>query len=144
MQTHLLAAVIGEAAAAVAAVCQPVNWTVGWALVLAAFLSGAMLGIGWHREDFLGGYGSFRRRVIRLGHVAFAALGLMNVVFSLSPLPTPGTTIARLASACFIAGGVLMPTVCFLTGWRPACRHLFVVPVLSLVAAVMFTLWGGR
>ena len=82
--------------------------------------------------------------MIRLGHVAFAALGLMNVIFSLSPLPTPGTMPARVASVCFVAGGVLMPAVCFLTGWRAAWRHLFVLPVLSLIAAVMFTLWGGR
>ena len=120
------------------------NWTAGWLLVLAAFVSGAVLGLGWYREEFLGGYASFRRRVIRLGHVAFAALGLMNVVFSLSPLPIPGTPAARLASACFIAGGVLMPLVCFLSGWRQQWRHLFFLPVLSLVAAVMFTLWGGR
>jgi hypothetical protein len=127
-----------------AAVRHGLNWAAGWGLVLMAFLSGGVLGLGWHREDFLGGYASFRRRVVRLGHVAFAALGLMNVVFSLSPLPTPGTTAARYASICFVAGGVLMPAVCFLTGWRAAWRHLFVVPVLSLIAAVMFTLWGGR
>src|SRR6187397_1300562 len=140
MQMRLLSAGVFEAAAAVQ---QPGNWAVGWILVLAAFVSGAMLGVGWHREDFLGGYASFRRRVVRLGHIAFAALGLMNVIFSLSPLPTPGTTAARLASICFIAGGVLMPTVCFLTGWRAAWRHAFVVPVLSLIAAVVLTLWGG-
>ena len=127
-----------------AGAAHPLNWVAGWSLVLLAFLSGAVLGLGWHRDEFLGGYGSFRRRVIRLGHVAFAALGLMNVVFSLSPLPAPGTTAARAASICFVAGGALMPAVCFLTGWRAGWRHLFVLPVLSLVAAVMFTLWGGR
>jgi hypothetical protein len=139
MQIHLLAAVLAEAAA----VQQPINWAVGWGLVLLAFLSGAVLGMGWHREEFLGGYASFRRRVVRLGHVAFAALGLMNVVFALSPLPTPGTMPARLASVFFIAGGVMMPLVCFLTAWRAAWRHLFILPVLSLIAAVIFTLWGG-
>ena len=139
MQPLLLPALFPVAAA----VQQPINWTVGWGLVLMAFVSGALLGTGWHRDDFLGGYGSFRRRVIRLGHIACAALGLMNVIFSFSPLPAPGTTAARLASICFVAGGVLMPLVCFLTGWRSAWRHLFVLPVLSLVAAVIFTLWGG-
>ncbi|MEA2709849.1 MAG: hypothetical protein QOF78_2450 [Phycisphaerales bacterium] len=140
MPTHLLLSVLSHAAA----VQQPLNWTVGWGLVLLAFISGSLLGIGWHRDDFLGGYASFRRRVIRLGHVAFAALGLMNVVFSLSPLSAAGTTAARLASAFFIAGGVLMPLICFLTGWRPQCRHLFFLPVVSLVLAVVFTLLGAR
>ena len=122
----------------------PANWVAGWTLVLAAFVSGAILGMGWHRDDFLGGYGSFRRRVIRLGHIAFAALGLMNVIFALSPLPTPGTTAARLASGCFIAGGALMPAVCFLTGWRSGWRHAFFLPVVSLILAVVFTLLGAR
>src|SRR5829696_461891 len=93
-------------------VAHPLNWVAGWSLVLAAFVSGAVLGIGWHREEFLGGYATFRRRVIRLGHIAFAALGLMNVIFSLSPLPAPGTAAARCASICFVAGGVFMPLVC--------------------------------
>lgn len=139
MRPHLLPAVFFASAA----IQQPANWIAGWGLVLLAFLSGAMLGLGWHRDDFLGGYASFRRRVIRLGHIAFAALGLMNVVFSLSPLPTPGTTTARLASICFIAGGVLMPAVCFLTAWRSGWRHWFVLPVLSLILAVVFTLLGA-
>ena len=122
----------------------PLNWTGGWTLVLLAFLSGAVLGMGWHRDDFLGGYASFRRRVVRLGHIAFAALGMLNVLFSLAPLPPPGTTAARVASTCLLAGGVTMPLTCFLVGWRPAWRHAFVVPVTLLVAAVIVTLWGGR
>src|SRR5688500_2157133 len=97
-----------------ARVAFPLNWTAGWTLVLLAFVSGALLGIGWHRDDFLGGYASFRRRVVRLGHIAFAALGMLNVLFSLTPLPPPGTGAARVASACFLAGGVTMPLVCFL------------------------------
>jgi hypothetical protein len=36
-----------------------------------------------------------------------------------------------------------MPLVCFLTGWRPGYRHLFPVPVVALVLAVLFTLRGG-
>jgi hypothetical protein len=42
-----------------------------------------------------------------------------------------------------VIGGVAMPAVCFLTGWRKPFRHLFFVPVLALVLAVGFTLAGG-
>ena len=34
-------------------------------------------------------------------------------------------------------------TACFLTGWRVRFRHLFVVPVLALVAAVVLVLLGA-
>ena len=62
------------------------NWQFGWLLVLAAFATGAVMGLSFHREDFLGGYDSFRRRLVRLGHIALAALGMMNVLFALCPV----------------------------------------------------------
>lgn len=119
------------------------NWTVGWVLVLAGFGVGALLGLSFHRDDFWGGYASFRRRIVRLGHIALEALGMLNLVFALSPWPPPGTPLAAAASTCFVVGGAAMPAVCFLTGWRKPFRHLFFVPVLALVAAVGLTLAGG-
>jgi hypothetical protein len=126
-----------------AAVCvpHPLNWFGGWGMVLAAFVTGAGLGLFFHRDDFLGGYASFSRRMLRLGHIAWAALGMMNVLFALSPLPA--TLAVRAASACFLAGAVLMPLVCFLAAWRKPLRHLFPLPVAALVLAVVFTLIGG-
>jgi hypothetical protein len=57
-----------------------IHWYAGWGLVAAGFVSGTAVGLGFHREDFLGGYGSFRRRLLRLGHVALVALGMFNVL----------------------------------------------------------------
>jgi hypothetical protein len=113
------------------------NWYAGWSMVLAGFATGTMLGLFFHREDFLGGYLSFRRRAIRLGHIALVALGILNVLFSLSALPTPASSIS------FLAGGISMPAVCFLTGWKPAFRYLFAIPVIFLVSAVVLVLRGG-
>lgn len=121
----------------------PLNWQAGWLLVLGAFATGTLMGLFFHREDFLGGYGSFRRRLARLGHIALAALGMMNVLFSLSPWPSPESWSAGAASLAFVTGGVSMPAVCFLTAWREPFRHLFAVPVVALVLAVVFTLYGG-
>jgi hypothetical protein len=119
------------------------NWFGGWSLVLVAFVTGAMLGLFFHQPDFLGGYASFRRRIWRLGHIALAALGMMNVLYALSPWPAAGTWQADLAGPLFLVGGVTMPLVCFLTGWREPYRHLFFIPVLSLFFAVLFTVMGG-
>jgi hypothetical protein len=68
---------------------------------------------------------------------------MMNVLFSLSPWPPPGSWTARAAAICFVAGGIAMPAACFLTAWREGFRHVFAVPVLALVLAVVFTLTGG-
>ncbi|HUK81358.1 MAG TPA: hypothetical protein VLZ12_01880 [Verrucomicrobiae bacterium] len=109
------------------------NWYAGWWLILAGLASGAALGLFFHRDNFLGGYGSFRRRMLRLGHIALCALGMLNLIVGLSARSSP----------LLVAGSVMMPAVCFLTAWKEKCRHLFIIPVLTLVAAVVFVLLGG-
>jgi hypothetical protein len=122
-------------------VTHPINWYFGWSLILAAFVSGAGIGLFFHRETFWGGYTSFRRRIVRLGHVALAALGMMNVLFSVAVAKT--TQLAGASSILLIVGAISMPSVCFLSGWKSFFRHLFFIPVLSLVIAVVLILIGG-
>lgn len=119
------------------------NFTAGWWLILAAFVSGAVIGLGFHREEFLGGYNSFRRRLFRLGHIALAALGMLNVVYGLSPIATGDAFRATLPGWLLIAGAIAMPLVCFLTAWRTFFRHLFFIPVVLLMTAVILILVQG-
>ena len=121
----------------------PANAVFGWASILTAFVTGAILGLRFHSEDFLGGYSAFRRRIVRLGHIALAALGMLNVLYGIYPAPQAGTGPERIASIGLLAGGVLMPAVCFLTGWRAGFRQLFFLPVLCLVIAVSCIIYGG-
>lgn len=118
-----------------------INWYWGWSMVLAAFATGAGLGLFFHQPEFLGGYASFSRRMLRLGHIALAALGMMNVLYGLSPWPTGPD--GEMASLCFMVGGLAMPAVCFLTAWRESFRHAFFIPVTALILAVIYTLRGG-
>ena len=119
------------------------NWYAGWAMILTAFVTGAILGLFFYREGFLGGYTSFRRRILRLGHIALAALGMVNILYSLSPLAAESSLQARVASLGFVIGGVTMPAVCFLTSWRVGFRYLFFIPVGALVIAAIQTLRLG-
>lgn len=116
------------------------NWYFGWWMILAAFVTGAVLGLFFYREDFLGGYNAFRRRILRLGHIALAALGMINILYGLSPVAAGSSTNVRIASMAFMIGGITMPGVCFLTAWRVGFRHLFFIPVTALVIAVIQTL----
>ena len=110
------------------------HWRLGWALVLAGFLSGAVLGLGFHRPRFLGGYDSLQRRLLRLGHVALVALGMLNLLYVAAP-GGGGDTAGTIASLGLAAGAIAMPAVCFLSAWRPRARFLFALPVSLLVAA---------
>ena len=116
---------------------------VGWAMILSALVTGAILGLFFYDGAFLGGYASFRRRILRLGHIALAALGTINVVYSLSPMAAQTSPRAWIASIGFIVGGVTMPAVCFLASWRAGFRYLFFVPVSALIIAVNQTLRMG-
>jgi len=113
------------------------NWYIGWALILTGFAVGAVLGLFFHRDEFLGGYTAFPRRMLRLGHIALVALGMLNVLYAIAPCGN------SLAGWLLMAGGVTMPAVCFLTALRRPCRHLFFVPVTCSVMAVVFILTGG-
>lgn len=113
------------------------NYIAGWWLLLAAFVAGAVVGLGFHRDDFLGGYSSFRRRMLRLGHVALAALGMLNILYGVAPLPDGTSAGGRVVGVLLLAGAIAMPAVCFLAAWRTWGRHLFAVPVTLLLAAVI-------
>lgn len=115
----------------------------GWIAMLCGVLSGAAIGLFFHRDDWAGGYGSFRRRMLRLGHIAFFGLGLINVGYGLTrgAIALPETH-AFLSSLGFLVGLVTMPLCCFLTAWKKPFRHAFPVPVLGVAVGIAFLLLG--
>lgn len=114
-----------------------------WIWILFGFVSGALLGLGFHREHWLGGYASLRRRMYRLGHISFFGLALMNLVFvvTVREARIDGPLVAW-ASRGLLVGAVAMPVCCLLMAHRPAVRLLFAVPVSSLVLAAVCTVWA--
>jgi hypothetical protein len=115
----------------------------GWSGMLGGVLSGAALGLFFHRENWMGGYASFRRRLARLGHISFFGLGFLNLLlaFTNQLIPLPGRA-ASLAAGALIVAAVAMPTCCFLAAWRPSFRHLFAVPVVGVFTGIVATLVG--
>src|SRR5690349_2607792 len=108
-----------------------------WVGFLCGALSGAAVGLFFHREDWLGGYGSFPRRLIRLGHISFFGLGLLNALFALTIAVVPvAELLGRLASIGLLTGAITMPLCCFASAWRKPLRCLFPIPVTSLLGAV--------
>ena len=120
------------------------NLIAGWLGMLAGVLSGAVLGLFFHREDWMGGYSSYRRRLARLGHIAFFGLGFLNLIFAATaaqlPLSVDGLAIASWA---LILGAASMPLCCFLSAWRKPLRHLFPIPVLSITTGLLAIIFGG-
>ena len=118
------------------------NLTLAWLWTLLGFASGFALGLFFDRDDWLGGYGSFQRRLYRLGHIAFFGTGFVNFMFWLtaSRLGTGGTAFT-VASWAFIIGALTMPLCCVLMAQSRRFKLLFGVPVFSLLTGGAATLW---
>jgi hypothetical protein len=115
----------------------------GWAGMLAGALSGAAIGLFFHDDAWMGGYGSFRRRLTRLGHISFFGLGFVNLLFAFTHhLAAMPAAWGQPAAWGFLMGAVAMPTCCFLTAWRKPFRHLFALPVGGVLVGVVATLFG--
>lgn len=117
------------------------NLAFAWLWILAGFLSGMLMGLFFHRENWLGGYGSHPRRLLRLGHISFFGLAGINLAFYLTVRAAglDGHFVA-LAGPLLILGGLAMPVCCALMAWKPRLQFLFCVPVLSLLAGAILTI----
>jgi hypothetical protein len=117
-----------------------INLFAAWFGILLGFLSGFALGMFFHREHWLGGYGSLKRRLYRLAHISFFGLGAVNLLFYFTAQMVPGSQMLLLASNAFIMGAITMPICCVLMAHYPNTRALFALPVISLVAGGVLTL----
>lgn len=116
------------------------NLLFAWLWLVLGFVSGMLLGLFFHREDWLGGYGTLKRRLYRLAHISFFGLGMVNLCFFLTVQTLGGSGSGfTLASWAFVAGAVSMPLCCLLMAHFPRCLLLFGVPVLSLLLGGILT-----
>jgi len=119
-----------------------INLALAWLGMALGFASGSALGLKFHREDWLGGYGSFRRRLYRLGHISFFGLAVVNLMFYFTTrLPALAGASLAVASWGFVIGAIAMPICCFIMAHQPKLRLLFLVPVLSLIVGSLSTIW---
>ncbi len=117
------------------------NLYAAWTGFLLGSLAGLVPGLFFHREDWLGGYGSWQRRMVRLAHVAYFGIGILNLAFALTARSLEIAHGTALPSALLIIGAITMPAVCYLSAFKMAYRQLFAVPALSVTIGVAVFLW---
>ncbi len=118
-----------------------VNLYAAWIGILAGCIAGAIPGLFFYRQDWLGGYASWPRRMIRLGHISFFGIAFINLAFALTWQAVKIETDMALSSVLFVAAAVLMPLICYLSAFKPVFRHLFFIPVLSVLIGTIHLLW---
>lgn len=117
------------------------NIYTAWIAFLLGIIVGAISGLKFHSEDFLGGYTSWRRRLVRLAHISLFGIGLINLVFALTARALDITAGLTVASVMLLIGAITMPLVCYLAAFKPPLRHLFFIPVLSVLFGTAVMLW---
>ena len=60
------------------------NLYTAWIAFLLGCIAGAIPGIFFHNANWLGGYSSWERRMIRLAHISFFGIGALNLAFALT------------------------------------------------------------
>ena len=126
------------------------NRAVGWASIAVGIAVGLVLGM-WSFDgpmptpEWIGAYADTSRRLIRLGHIAFIGLGLLNILLDHELTRTAlGATTRALASRLMIAGNVLLPVALIAAGaWRPI-KYTLPVPAMCVFGAMVLAAWGAR
>ena len=117
------------------------NLFLAWLWILLGFVTGMVLGLFFHHENWLGGYGSFKRRMYRLAHISLFGLGAVNLLFWLTMQNiSPTGQLASIASGAFLLGAITMPICCVIMAHFPKAHLVFAVPVLSLIMGGVLTL----
>ncbi len=118
-----------------------VNLYAAWIGIFAGCIAGAVQGLFFHKDDWLDGYGSWRRRMTRLGHISFFGIGFINFAFaaSLWILEMEGELV--LSSRLLIVALITMPLLCYLSAFKKPLRNLFFIPAGSVMIAILLFLW---
>ncbi len=118
-----------------------INIQVAWVAFVMGCVSGAVPGLFFYDREWLGGYSSWRRRMIRLGHISFFGIGLLNLSLALTAIALGVESGLRIPSGLLVVGAVAMPMVCYLSAWRPVFRNFFFVPAMSVTTALAMVAW---
>ena len=115
----------------------------GWGAIAIGVVAGAVIGLRFHDDDWAGGYASWPRRMMRLGHISLFGIGFINLMFGFTLRAiTVSATHSWIASLGFLIAMITMPLCCFLSAWKKPFRNLFPIPVLGVLIGVVSLLLG--
>jgi hypothetical protein len=111
-------------------------------MLIGAFV-GALSGLFFHKQEWFGGYNSWQRRMLRLGHISLFGIAFINIAFAFTVSYLDIVNYVVLPSRLLIVGSVTMPLVCFLSAFKKSFRHLFFIPVASIILGMAIFIIGG-
>ena len=120
-----------------------INIIFGWAWMCIGFVSGMTLGMWAEGEKWLGGYASITRRYLRLAHVAFIALSVINILYG-KELGSPDIPayVKSIGSPLMIFGAAGVPLACISAAFFRKARYFLPLPALAVLIGTAILVIG--
>jgi hypothetical protein len=119
-----------------------INILAAWVSILCGVGMGAAMGVVFDREKWLGGYGSWARRMLRLGHISFFGIGFINLGYAATVKYLEWSQPPEMCSRSLVYACALMPAICFAAAIDRRWRHAFAAPVACVLCGVVGILIG--
>ena len=118
------------------------NVSFGWFWILVGLVVGAVMGT-WAFNGPLpspvGDYSSLPRRMLRLSHIAFIMLGIINILYGYG---LEKIRLRKVGSVCMIYGAILMPVFLIAAVFFEPLKYLTMIPATLVVVAVSIMVFG--
>ena len=119
------------------------NILFGWCWINIGFIMGMVMGMKFKNPDWLGGYASWERRMLRLSHVAFIFLSILNIVYGHELANVQmSETLKQLGSILIIIGAIGIPTIVFTAAFYKKILYWLAVPIIALTASTIIMAMG--
>ncbi len=125
------------------------NRAVGFTSLLFGVVSGMLLGL-WSFggpipvPEAIGEYDDLPRRFLRLGHIAFFGLGLINLAIAGHWRRLELDRLAARRALWFMnLGNLGLPPLLLAAAWQPTLLYLMPIPVISVFAALTLCAIGA-
>jgi hypothetical protein len=125
------------------------NRPVGWWSLVAGIATGLVMGL-WSFDGplptpaWIGEYADTSRRLIRLGHIAFVGLGILDILIA-DELTRSSLDARRrlLTSRLMVAGNIGLPIALIAAAWWWPIKYLMGVPAVCVCLAMVLAARGA-
>jgi hypothetical protein len=107
------------------------------------FISGMLLGLRAEGKNWLGGYASVTRRYLRLAHVAFIALSIINILYGKELASADlADNIKNIGSTLMIFGAAGIPLACISAAFISKTKYFLSLPATALLVGTIILVIG--
>ncbi len=116
------------------------NISFGWIWILIGLIVGAIMGLWSFNGPMpspVGDYTSLPRRMLRLSHIAFIALAIINILYGyeIDKIKVKDK-LKRIGSKCMIYGAILMPILLMAAVFFEPLKYLTMISATLVIIAV--------